>query len=186
MSLQSTSWQTVGPYFSIGLTPLYRAEIADAGVEGERVQVRGVIRDGRGAPISDALIEVWQADTAGHYAHPEDARGSAADAAFNGFGRIPTDAQGRFAFSTIKPGRVPMPDGRLQAPHLVVGIMMRGLLRLVPTRMYFPDDPANTDDPVLALVPSERRATLIARRDGDHLRWDIHMQGPEEIVFFHY
>lgn len=187
MALQATSSQTVGPYYSIGMSPLYCSEIAGSGVDGERVHVEGAIHDGRNTPVSDALIEVWQADATGRYAHRADDQPVRPASGFSGFGRIPTDNQGRFAFTTIKPGRVPMPDGRLQAPHLVIGVTMRGLLKTAATRMYFADDDTLAEDPILSLVPTERRATLIAQRSaGAGFEWDIHMQGPKETVFFHY
>src|SRR5581483_3695632 len=116
--LATTASQTVGPYLHIGLTWLVTADLAPAGVGGERVRVRGRVLDGDGQPVDDALIEIWQANAHGRYDHPEDARDLPLDPRFKGFGRVPTDAQGAFAFTTIKPGPVPAPDGRLQAPHL--------------------------------------------------------------------
>lgn len=184
MSLVATPSQTVGPYFSIGLTPLYRADLAPAGVVGERIAIAGRVLDADGAPVNDALIEIWQADAQGCYRHPEDGRATADDG-FTGFGRVATDPQGAFAFTTIRPGRVPAPDGRLQAPHLVAGVFLRGLLVRLATRIYFEGDPANADDPVLALVPAARRHTLMAR-GGDGvaaLRWDVILQGSDETVF---
>jgi protocatechuate 3,4-dioxygenase alpha subunit len=177
----------VGPFFRIGLQPLYRSDIAGPDVDGERVRVQGVVLDGDGAPIPDALVEVWQANAHGRYAHPEDRQDRPLTPGFTGFGRIPTDAQGRFAFTTIKPGSVPGPDGEPQAPHLAISVSMRGLLRHVATRMYFPDEPANAGDPVLRLVPEARRGTLIAKRLGEgSLAWNVRMQGAEETVFFEF
>jgi len=185
MSLYATSHQTVGPYLHIGLTWLNTTNIAGKGVAGERVTVQGRLLDGDGAPVSDGLIEIWQANSHGKYAHPEDKQKKPLERGFRGFGRIPTDAMGGFRFSTIKPGSVPGPGGKLQAPHLVVAVFMRGLLKHLATRLYFPDEPGNVDDPVLKLVPAGRRSTLIARRKGkDVLEWNVILQGDDETVFF--
>ena len=185
MSLYATGNQTVGPYLHIGLTWLNTATIAGKGIAGERVSVQGRLLDGDGNPVSDGLIEIWQANAQGKYAHPEDTQKKALEKGFRGFGRIPTDARGGFRFATIKPGRVPGPGGKLQAPHLVVAVFMRGLLKHLATRMYFPDDPANREDPLLKLVPAERRATLVARRKSrGMLEWNILLQGKGETVFF--
>jgi protocatechuate 3,4-dioxygenase alpha subunit len=187
MSFQSTPWQTVGPYYRLGLEPLYRTAIAGDGAVGERVQVQGQVFDGVGVPVSDAVLEIWQADAQGIYAHHEDPRAGDHDPAFTGWGRVPTDDQGRFAFSTIKPGRVPGPRGEPQAPHLMVLVFMRGLLRAASARLYFSDETANADDPILALVPADRRATLVAQAQGTgQYHWDVHMQGDQETVFFDY
>ncbi len=114
-----------------------------------------------------------------------ESRSRRVSAAFRGFGRVPTDAKGAFRFSTIKPGRVPGPGGRLQAPHLVVAVFMRGLLKHLATRIYFPDEPANAEDPILKLVPAPRRATLIAKHKAKGvLEWNILLQGRNETVFF--
>lgn len=177
--------QTVGPYLHIGLTWLNTDRIAGRGVKGERVTLQGRLLDGNGVGVSDGLVEIWQANAAGKYAHPEDRQKKTLDKGFRGFGRIPTDAKGRFRFSTVKPGRVPGPGGRLQAPHLVVTVFMRGLLKQLSTRIYFPGDPANADDPVLKRVPAARRGTLIARRKSKGvLQWNIVLQGRNETVFF--
>ncbi|MFT4248787.1 MAG: protocatechuate 3,4-dioxygenase subunit alpha [Pseudomonas sp.] len=186
MSFQSTPWQTVGPYYRLGLEPLYRTEIAPAAATGERVQVSGVVHDGNGVPVGDAVLEIWQADAAGIYAHREDPRHDDHDPAFQGWGRVPTDEHGRFAFTTVKPGRVAGRKGA-QAPHLVVLVFMRGLLKAAPTRLYFSDEAANADDEILALVPAERRATLVAKKVAPGAyQWDVHMQGEQETVFFSY
>jgi len=179
--------QTVGPYFHIGLAWRFQPEIAPPGVPGERVTVTGRVLDGDGRPVPDAMIEIWQADPEGRYPHPEDPRSAEVDPRFRGFGRVPTDGDGVFRIATVKPGRVPGPDGRTQAPHLVASVFMRGLLRHLVTRMYFPDDPANADDPVLSRVEPARRGTLVARRGGDApgaLAWDVVLQGEAETVFF--
>ena len=185
MSLIPTASQTVGPFLHIGLAWLTRDQIAPPGVAGERVTLTGRVLDGDGQPVTDALVEVWQADARGKYAHTEDDQDQPLEPSFRGFGRVPTDERGAFRFTTVKPGRVPGPAGRRQAPHLLVTVFMRGLLRHLVTRMYFPDEPANADDPVLNLVPADRRATLIARSAGvGVLEWDIILQGRGETVFF--
>lgn len=185
MSLYATANQTVGPYLHIGLTWLNTTHIAGKGVSGERVNVQGRLLDGDGKGVADGLIEVWQANAHGRYAHPEDGQRQPLEKGFRGFGRIPTDSKGGFRFSTIKPGRVPGPGGKLQAPHLVVAVFMRGLLKHLATRVYFPDDPANREDPLLKLVPQERRATLVARRKARGLlEWNVILQGKGETAFF--
>ena len=187
MSLQATTSQTVGPFFSIGLARLKRDNLAAPGVSGQRVSIEGRVLDGDGKPVPDAILEIWQANSHGKYAHPDDQQDKPLEPEFSGFGRIPTDADGGFRFTTIKPGQVPGPQGKLQASHLVVSVFARGLLRRLVTRIYFPDEPANADDFALGLVPPERRATLIARSIAgrkDALAWDVHLQGPQETVFF--
>ena len=190
--LRQTPSQTVGPYFAYGLAPeqygyqqnltsIAGSQMAEGDVEGERIRVEGRVFDGAGNPISDALIEVWQADGLGRYAHPADPRGS--NNTFRGFGRCGTgtDPQNRFWFDTIKPGQVE--PG--QAPHLNVIVSMRGMLLHAFTRMYFPDEPSNATDKMLNAVPPNRRDTLIAtHHDGNVYRFDIHMQGENETVFF--
>jgi protocatechuate 3,4-dioxygenase alpha subunit len=182
--------QTVGPYFKIGLSWLYRTDIGAEARSGERVRLRGFIYDGDGVPVPDALIELWQADAHGRYATTPEGQ-AVADAEFMGFGRIPMDKEGAYELRTIKPGRVLHGGGQLQAPHLSVSVFMRGLLKPVFTRIYFPDEPSNATDPVLAAVPAARRATLIARNGKgkgaeNELLWDVHMQGDKETVFFSY
>ena len=186
MSLEATSSQTVGPYLHIGLTWYTPTELA-SGMPGERVAIEGRITDANGAPVSDALVEIWQANAAGHYAHPADDLPSSLDPKLRLWGRCPTDASGAFGFTTIKPGRVPYPDGRLQAPHINVTIFMRGLLKHLSTRIYFPGDPANAQDPILERVPAQRRDTLIAATDPGRagtLVWNVVLQGKGETVFF--
>ena len=187
MSLLLTPSQTVGPFLRIGFTPLVVDAIA-AGASGQAVAIAGAIVDGDRKPVGDAAVEIWQADAEGRYAHAGDGRAPVRAGAFRGFGRILTDAGGAFRFTTIKPGAVVAPSGVLQAPHLVVTLFMRGLLKQLWTRIYFPDDPANVADPVLQRVPAERRATLIARRlpQENSLRWDVVLQGDGETVFFDY
>jgi protocatechuate 3,4-dioxygenase, alpha subunit len=187
VGLTPTGSQTVGPFFGLGLDWPGGAALAGAQTPGERIAIEGRVLDGDGAPVPDAMIEIWQANHEGRYAHPEDRQNKPLDPAFTGFGRTGTDAAGRFGFRTIRPGAVPAPAGGLQAPHIVVGVFARGLLKRLVTRIYFADDPANLDDPVLALVPAERRATLVAQPvpgTAGHYRWNIVLQGEGETVFF--
>lgn len=187
MSLQTTSSQTVGPYLHIGLTWLVTDNLVAPGVEGEPITIEGRVTDGDGKPVNDALVEIWQANRHGRYAHPEDTGTAPLEPAFTGFGRVPTDADGRFRFTTIKPGRVAAPGGGLQAPHVNVTVFMRGMLAHLVTRIYFPGDPANAEDPVLQAVALERRATIIAQRiDGrqDAFEWNLRLQGEGETQFF--
>jgi protocatechuate 3,4-dioxygenase alpha subunit len=189
MSLQTTTWQTVGPFFRIGLEHLFEADVAGEGVQGDRLAVQGRVLDGDGIPIPDAVIEIWQANSEGKYAHPEDRQDKPLEQGFGGFGRIPTDDEGCFRFTTIKPGAVPAPDGTLQAPHLVVGILMRGLLRGLVTRAYFPNEPLNESDMILRLIAPSRRRTLILTPSPQHnnlFTWEIHMQGENETVFLEF
>jgi protocatechuate 3,4-dioxygenase alpha subunit len=152
------------------------------------VWLRGAVYDGHGDPVPDALVETWQADPEGRFDHPDDPRGAKQSAVegFRGFGRCATDASGRYEIYTVKPGPLPAPDGDLEAPHLDVSVLARGLLHRLVTRVYFPDETAANDaDPVLATVPPDRRPTLVARAqpDGD-LVHDIWLQGEHETVFF--
>ena len=185
--MHTTSSQTIGPYLHIGMTWLVDENMAGEGVMGDRVTVAGRMIDADGTPVNDAMIEIWQANAHGKYAHPEDTRDLPIERGFTGFGRVYTDVDGRFRFSTIKPGRVPGPDGELQAPHLNVTIFMRGLLKHLITRMYFPGDDVTTDA-VMQRVPPTRRASLVARAGGGAgaLEWNIVLQGEGETVFFDY
>jgi protocatechuate 3,4-dioxygenase alpha subunit len=237
MTLHATTWQTVGPFFRIGMAWLYCDSLAGPQVAGERIEISGRVFDGDGKPVPDAVLETWQADAAGRYAHPDDVRRGPDGAGFTGFGRFPTDEAGRFRFTTIKPGRVAAPavaggvppdlatsaaslaagigsntttgtDGpggtdrsggtgrpggtdkpgeRMQAPHIAVSVLTRGLLRRLVTRIYFPDEPGNADDFALGLVEPARRATLIAAKVPGRaaaLEWNVVLQGPNETVFF--
>jgi protocatechuate 3,4-dioxygenase, alpha subunit len=189
-----TPSQTVGPYFHYGLTPhdydfseVFGHNLVTPDASGERIRIEGRVIDGDGQGISDSLVEIWQADSAGRYAHPADRR-ALPNASFKGFGRCDTDKNGSFYFDTIKPGPVPGPNGAAQAPHIAVTVFSRGMLRHVYTRIYFSDEPENDADPILALVPAERRATLIAKRadrSGQPVyTFDIRIQGDGETVFF--
>jgi protocatechuate 3,4-dioxygenase alpha subunit len=181
---QLTPSQTVGPYFAIGLTWEDGPYVVPEGTPGA-FWVRGRVLDGNGEPVPDAMIESWQADPDGRYNHPDDPRASEAGD-FRGFARVGTDAEGRFAVYTVKPGPVPGPHNTTQAPHLEVSVFARGVLNRLVTRIYFADEQqANAVDPVLRTVPEERRATLLAEPvpEGGY-RFDIHLQGEGETVFF--
>lgn len=182
-----TPSQTVGPYLHIGLDWLNTTELAVPGVAGQRIALHGQLVDADGVPVPDGLIEIWQANADGHYAHPDDHGAGSLDARFTGFGRCPTDAEGRFHFSTIKPGSVPTASGLAQAPHIMVHIFARGLLKQLVTRVYFAGDD-QASDPVLQQVPAARRHTLIAVPavdQPDRYTWQIVLQGgSNETVFF--
>ncbi len=187
MSLQATTSQTVGPFFRIGFEWLHRDNLVSEGVSGERVTIQGRVFDGDGIPVPDAMLEIWQANAHGKYAHPEDTQDKPLEPGFTGHGRVPVAADGAFRFVTIKPGPVPGPDGAEQAPHLLVSVFMRGLLRRLVTRIYFPDDPRNAADFILNLVEPERRFTLIAKKIAggpSTLEWNVVLQGSDETVFF--
>jgi len=188
MSLTLTPWQTVGPYLHIGLTDTRSlGQMASDGAPGEGITLTFRVFDGDEVPLPDAMIELWQADADGRYHHPEDAPERVSDLLFRGFGRMATHADGSCSFQTIKPGRVPGPSGLPQAPHINVSVFGRGLLKRLPTRLYFGGDPANAIDSVLLLVPEDRRATLLAQPDPNRQNgWqmDIHLCGPRETVFF--
>lgn len=186
MSLQATTSQTVGPYFSIGLARLTKTVLAGPDVSGVRVTIAGRVVDAGGKGVPDALLEIWQANSQGKYAHPEDTQNKPIEAAFHGYGRIPTDENGKYSFATIKPGQVPGPDGKLQAPHIAVSVFARGLLRRLVTRIYFPNEVTNEGDYILHLVEPARRGTLIARTTAEEgkLEWNVILNGAEETVFF--
>jgi protocatechuate 3,4-dioxygenase alpha subunit len=205
-----TPSQTVGPYFHYGIAWRGGADLVgdrDMGgrpdlfpeqnyklamptpkgeISGEVIEVYGLVTDGDGMPIDDAMIEIWQANAAGRYASPADPRTDLPlDKDFVGFGRGATNLEGVYRFRTIRPGRVPGPGNSLQAPHLAVSVMGRGLLKRLATRLYFDDAGENDEDPILALVPEARRSTLIARKEAPGVyRFDIVLQGEGETVFF--
>ena len=186
MSSNATTSQTVGPFFSIGLCRSITENLAAPDVSGERVTIEGHVLDGDGKPVPDAILEIWQANSYGKYAHPEDDQDKPVETNFTGYGRIPTNDEGKFRFTTIKPGQLPDPDGNLQAPHIVVSVFARGLLRRLVTRIYFPDDPANDTDFALRLVEPSRRETLIAKKRAGEigaLEWNVILQGFNETVF---
>ena len=185
MSTRQTPWQTIGPFFAPALIEQRGNILVGEKTRGERIAIEGRILDGDGAPVTDAMVEIWQANAEGRYDHPEDAQEKLLDPHFHGYGRAATDSQGGFRFQTIKPGTVPALNGVVQAPHIEVGIFARGLLRRLVTRIYFPDEPLNATDTVLNAA-RERRATMIGRwSDGSPraLRWDITLQGAGETVF---
>ena len=183
-----TPSQTVGPFFAIGLCRSSQPQnvLANDLTAGVHIRIEGRVFDGAGQPVPDALIEIWQANAHGRYRHPLDAGPAPLDRHFSGFGRCPTDARGGFSFETTKPGAIHDADGRRHAPHVNVTVFARGMLVHAFTRMYF--DEALDADPVLGLVEVSRRHTLVASRadDGDRAvyRWDIHLQGERETVFF--
>jgi protocatechuate 3,4-dioxygenase, alpha subunit len=179
--------QTVGPFFHFGLTANAALGcLAKPEARGEHIRLRCTLLDGDGAPVPDGMIELWQADAAGRYHHPADTQAGDPDAAFCGFGRLATDAEGRCLFHTVRPGRVPDGHGGHQAAHINVSVFARGLLARLSTRVYFAGDPALAEDPVLMLAPESRRCTLWARFDAAAGIWDfeIHLQGERETVFF--
>ena len=196
-TLKESASQTAGPYVHIGLTPnfagiggVYENDLGTTMVNdktlGRRITITGRVLDGTGTPLRDALVEIWQADAAGLYNSPSELRGSA-DPNFSGWGRCPTHGEtGEYRFETIKPGRVPFRDGRQMAPHISLWIVARGINLGLNTRLYFGDEEAaNAEDPVLARIEHRVRVpTLIAAVDGDSYRFDIHLQGEKETVFF--
>ena len=189
-----TPSQTVGPFFAPALTPgkdypwtqPLTNDLITPDASGQRIRIEGRVFDCDGAAVNDAMIEIWQADAAGRYAHPGDQRRP--NAKFQGFGRCGTDSNGAYSFSTIKPGAVPGPNGKPQAPHILVAVFARGLPRHAYTRIYFPDEASNTNDQILTLVPADRRATLLAKREDRNgaavYVFDIRLQGENETVFF--
>jgi protocatechuate 3,4-dioxygenase, alpha subunit len=192
MTLPLTPSQTVGPFLAIGLPWPDGPYVVPDGTPGA-ITIFGRVLDGVSEAVPDALIETWQADPDGRFAHPDDPRGApgqgAAGAAFRGFGRCPTDPAGRYQIRTLRPGPLPSPDGGTEAPHLDVSVFARGLLDRVVTRVYFPDETeANAADPVLSALDDGRAATLIATADpggaAGQFRFDIRLQGGRETVFF--
>jgi protocatechuate 3,4-dioxygenase, alpha subunit len=179
MSDLLTPSQTVGPFLSIGLTWTDGHLVVAEGSPGA-IRISGVVTDGAGAPVPDGVIETWQADADGRFDHPDDPRG-ASGSGFRGFGRCPTDEEGRYQIVTVKPGAI----GDGQAPHIDVTVLARGLLDRVVTRIYFPDEAeANAVDPLLSSLPPDRVATLVAEPVGaGELRFDIRLQGERETVF---
>jgi protocatechuate 3,4-dioxygenase, alpha subunit len=197
-----TPWQTVGPFFHYGLPwkggadltgmselgarpelfppdhYLLRTPSSRGPVEGVAIEIFGRVLDGDGAAVPDALVEIWQANSRGHYYTP------GAGQNFIGFGRAATLNDGSYRFRTILPGRVPGPGNSLQASHIAVGVLARGLLKRLVTRLYFADGEGLESDPILELVPPARRDTLMARKDSGGYRFDIVLQGAGETVFF--
>jgi protocatechuate 3,4-dioxygenase alpha subunit len=176
-----TPFSTVGPFFKLLVRdrPEGTDSLVTEATRGERITIEGTLTDGRGEPIDDGLVEIWQAAADGRYE---------GDPAFVGFGRAATGASGTFRFTTVKPGRVPLSavePAALQAPHVLVGVMARGIMSRCWTRLYFEDEPANATDRILQLVPEDRRQTLVARRiAAGRYQFDIVVQGERETVFF--
>lgn len=191
--------QTVGPFFHLGCTDEHSlANLAADGAKGERIRLVCRVFDGQGLPVDDAMIEIWQANAEGKYNHPADQQVKPVDPEFRGFGRMATDAGGGCAFTTVMPGPVPGEGSAVQAPHINVSVFARGILRRLAARIYFAGNPANQEDPVLALVPQHRCATLMAHRQvppnqsastdpaapAGEWAFDIHLCGEKETVFF--
>ena len=195
--LRESPSQTAGPYVHIGCTPgftgigIYDTDLGSVmktgPVRGEEITIEGIVFDGMGAPLRDAMIEIWQADASGLFCAASETRGRA-DPNFTGWGRCPSDLEtGTFTFDTVKPGPVPFPDGRMQAPHITAWIVARGINIGLHTRIYFEDEAhANAQDPILTRIePQSRIPTLLAKKEAPaRYRFDIHLQGPDETVFF--
>ena len=190
-----TPFSTVGPFFKLLVRdrPEGSDTLVSDGARGERITIEGTLLDGARQPVLDGLVEIWQADAEGRYRHPEDPRAGSVDPAFAGHGRVSTGNAGRFAFHTIKPGPTfakatvgkADSDVQLQAPHVLVSVLARGILYRCWTRLYFDDEPATATDAILQLVPEARRHTLIARRTAPgRYHWDIVIQGQDETAFF--
>ena len=183
--MKQNASQTVGPYLRIGL--IYGGEkqtnLVREGTTGEQILITGVVYDGEGVPITDAMIEIWQPDAQGIFNHPNDPKQAEADPTFRGFGRSETRNEGVFQFKTIKPG-----SQNGDAPYINVNVFARGMLVHAITRIYFSDEAANEADPVLSALAPEQQQTLIATRDdsGDlpTYHFDIRVQGDQETVFF--
>lgn len=189
-----TPSQTVGPFFAYGLTPngryawnhLADIDLVTSELVESRIRIEGALYDGDGVPVPDGMGEIWQADERGRFRSGQDVDGGLSNTTFKGFGRCATGPNGDFSFITVKPGAVEDQAGDRQAPHILVAVFARGMLVHAFTRIYFDDEPINVTDPVLQLVPTERRATLIARRRANEavFRFDICLQGDRETVFF--
>ena len=194
---RETPSQTAGPYVHIGCTPNFSgigiyggdlgASMKTGPVKGQEISIKGIVYDGTGTPLREAMIEIWQPDAAGLFASANETRGQA-DPNFTGWGRSPSDLHtGEFSFETVKPGAVPMPDGVMQAPHITVWIVARGINIGLHTRIYFEDEEqANALDPILSQIEHQNRIlTLLAKATGERAyRFDIHLQGPQETIFF--
>ncbi|MGQ0663171.1 MAG: protocatechuate 3,4-dioxygenase subunit alpha [Pseudomonadota bacterium] len=189
--LIATASQTVGPFFHGALDRPGWSDLAGAGAAGQRIRIEGRVLDGDGAPVVDAVLEIWQANAAGRYDHPEDTQEKPLDPNFRGFGRVCTNAEGWYRFTTVRPGPVPGRGNALQAPHINVSIFARGLLKRLVTRIYFADQPSNQTDPVLSAIEDQavRRSLLADRKDGGErepiaYEFDIVLQGERETAFF--
>ena len=184
----ATPSQTVGPFFRLGMDHPEWSDLTAGGPRGDKIAIEGRVLDGDGAPVPDAILEIWHANAEGRYDHPEDARSDARpDPGFRGFGRAMTDDACHYRFTTIRPGRVPGPGGALQAPHVNLTIFARGLLKQLVTRIYFADEPSNQADPVLSGIgdAAARRSLLAVRQPGGAgYRFDVVLQGEGETAFF--
>jgi protocatechuate 3,4-dioxygenase, alpha subunit len=180
VSPEPTPSQTIGPFFHDALLNEERSELVSPD-HPRAVRIDGTIYDGAGEPVPDAMVEIWQANEAGRYADNTDNLKT-----FSGFGRSGTDANGGYSFVTINPGPVPGQDGSFQAPHIMVSVFARGLLKRLVTRIYFPDESeSNARDPVLSSIEDpEFRKTLVANDEGGALRFDVHLQGDNQTAFF--
>jgi protocatechuate 3,4-dioxygenase, alpha subunit len=180
-----TGYQTVGPYFKIGLEGFYRDDLTGPNVPGQVVEITGRVLDADGVAVPDAVLEFWHADSKGQY--PNQPQPQPFEGSYVGFGRVPTNADGHFRFRTIKPGAVQADTPAQQAPHILASVFLRGLLNRLVTRIYFSDETANADDPVLLSVQGRRRNSLVARADSSQpgrYEWDVILQGDNETVFF--
>lgn len=187
--MKQTPSQTVGPFYAIGLTRKPMNILVTDATQGERVRIEGQVFDGDRQLVPDAMVEIWQANSYGRYNHPDDKQEKPLDASFLGWGRSGTDKTGTFSFETVKPGPVPGKGDSVQAPHVNVCVFARGMLVHAYTRIYFADEPANQMDPVLSSIKNKtRRGTLVAAREEKGgkpvYRFDIHLQGENETVFF--
>jgi protocatechuate 3,4-dioxygenase alpha subunit len=187
MTPEPTPSQTIGPFFHDALLSEDRSELVPPH-HPRAVRIEGTVYDGAGEPVPDAMVETWQANETGRYTDPTDGREDLPHGpeTFSGFGRSGTGTDGRFAFVTVKPGPVPCPDGSLQAPHIMVSVFARGLLKRLITRIYFPDESeSNAQDPVISSIEGpEFRKTLVAKDEGGVLRFDVHLQGDNQTAFF--
>jgi len=188
MTHPHTSSQTAGPYLHIGMTNSRSlARIAGPEARGEHIHLECRVQDSDGALVTDAMIEIWQANADGKYCHPEDVQEKLDDPACRGFGRLATDGNGMCVFETVIPGAVHGNDGHMQAPHMNVSIFARGLLKRLATRIYFAGNAANQKDAILALVPADRRDSLMAVLDPSRPGWwnfTIQLGSENETVFF--
>jgi len=188
MKLTPTASQTAGPFLHLGLTEKNSVgRVAGKHAQGERVRLRCRITDADGAPVPDAVVEIWQANSLGKYQHPDDPQQKPDDPDCYGFGRLAVGEDGRCTFETVRPGCVPGPDNSVQAPHLNISIFARGLLKHLVSRIYFAGDPEIANDPVMRLVPPERRESLLAHPDPTHpgsWLFEIRLSGEAETVFF--
>ena len=187
--MKQTPSQTVGPFYSLGLTQKTTNLLVSETTQGEKIRIEGCVFDGDGKPVPDAMVEIWQANAYGRYNHPDDKQEKPLDSTFLGWGRSGTDKTGAFSFETVKPGSVPGPEESVQAPHINVTVFARGMLVHACTRIYFGDESANETDPVLSSIKDKSRCqTLIAAREEKNgkpgYRFDIRLQGENETVFF--